>query len=621
MQKNMECLPIKTLEELEAWTPNKLVDCKVCSVPIAERKERSSATPRTLLCHDMCGGYLKDRFVQGSEDQLPYRFYHWQYIDSFIYFSHYFVTVPPVTWINAAHKHGVKVLGTFITEWDDGKIRSQRLLESEDSFRKVASKLVEITKYYKFDGWLINIENVIESDKVENLCKFVGFLTDQLHAEVPGSQVIWYDSVLNTGELKWQNELNSKNCMFFDACDGIFLNYNWKDETLHHSLTLARDKGRDMDVYVGIDVFGRGCLGGGGYNTVEALAAIRRFNMSAAIFAQGWVWETQGKEKFTENENRFWSLLDCLLPSNETNCMPLSTTFCQGFGEKYSLLGKVIREEAWYNLSLQDTQPTCTNSQFLRHQLQFQPSIDLCTEDPFTGGACLKLGGRLSIDGQPLLFRLFDTSLTMPPEDVIVSYTYKVPDTTSCGLFLQLEVHESNGSKRLWILRDREVSQTPQNMAVYSSLSSDEVLELIPNATVTPSNGWITRYFCIKSNEEFILKSINFGLQSAGCLDRQSVQIGHLQIISKKDLQSLPTDKALEHVQWEDEEQGGCKVTWQCSKDSAVTYYNVYSTSEGSKTLLGQSKLSCFYTDVKNKGHLSVQPVFYSTVVGKETTC
>ena len=57
--------------------------------------------------------------------------------------------------------------------------------------------------------------------------------------------------------------------MFFDACDGIFLNYNWKDETLHNSLKLAREKGRDMDVYVGIDVFGRGCLGGGGFNTVE----------------------------------------------------------------------------------------------------------------------------------------------------------------------------------------------------------------------------------------------------------------------------------------------------------------------------------------------------------------
>jgi endo-beta-N-acetylglucosaminidase D len=54
-----------------------------------------------------------------------------------------------------------------------------------------------------------------QPDKVDNLCHFVGFLTDRLHAEVPGSQVIWYDSVLNTGELKWQNELNSKNWYLF----------------------------------------------------------------------------------------------------------------------------------------------------------------------------------------------------------------------------------------------------------------------------------------------------------------------------------------------------------------------------------------------------------------------
>ena len=65
----------------------------------------------------------------------------------------------------------------------------------------------------------------------------------------------------------------------------------------------------------------------------------------------------------------------------------------------------MISEGPWYNLSLQDTQPTCTNSQFLRHQMQFQPHIDLCTDDPFMGGACLELGARLSIDGQPLLFR------------------------------------------------------------------------------------------------------------------------------------------------------------------------------------------------------------------------
>nr|XP_022316431.1 cytosolic endo-beta-N-acetylglucosaminidase-like isoform X2 [Crassostrea virginica] len=614
----MECLPIKTCEELDAWCPDDQLDGRVCSVPIVKRKEKPKGTPKTLLCHDMCGGYLTDKFVQGADDPSPYRFFHWQNIDSFIYFSHYFVTIPPVSWINAAHKHGVKVFGTFITEWDDGKVRCHKVIETEESFKRAANKLVEITKYYQFDGWLINIENVVEKDKVENLCQFVGYLTSQLHQAIPGSEVIWYDSVLNTGELKWQNELNSKNCMFFDACDGIFLNYNWKDETLHNSLKLAREKGRDMDVYVGIDVFGRGCLGGGGFNTVEALSAIRRFNMSAAIFAQGWVWETQGKDKFHENENRFWSLLDCLLPSHEITSLPLSTSFCQGFGKKYSLRGEVISEGPWYNLSLQDTQPTCTNSQFLRHQMQFQPHIDLCTDDPFMGGACLELGARLSIDGQPLLFRLFDTDIKLPEGDLIVSYTFKMSETMTCDVFLQLEVKESSGSNAVWIFREEEITHTPQNMTVFTP--TGEVSKEIPSATVAATNGWVTRYFKIKTKAGLVLKSISFGLQSSSSLDRQTVKIGHLQIIPKRDLQSLATNNSIEQVKSEDCKMEGCRVTWHCPLESAVSYYNVYSTAEENKTLLGQCKISCFYTDAKHKGNLSIEPVFYSVIQGK-TVC
>lgn len=57
--------------------------------------------------------------------------------------------------------------------------------------------------------------------------------------------------------------------IFFDVCDGIFLNYNWTSEKLQNSKALATTKNRPLDIYVGIDVFGRGCLGGGGYNTIE----------------------------------------------------------------------------------------------------------------------------------------------------------------------------------------------------------------------------------------------------------------------------------------------------------------------------------------------------------------
>ncbi|KAK3091343.1 hypothetical protein FSP39_019132 [Pinctada imbricata] len=243
-------------------------------------------------------------FPQGSDDPTAYRFYHWQYIDMFIYFSHHFVTIPPSTWTNAAHRNGVQMLGTVITEWQEGLQRCKTFLESESAYKAVGDKLVSIATYYKFDGWLINIENPIQGEKLGNLHGFVKYLAEQMHDQLPGSTVLWYDSVIRTGELKWQDALNEKNKMFFDVCDGIFLNYNWNDEKLFNSLSMAKGVDRSIDVFVGIDVFGRGCLGGGGFNTIEALQAIRRFNMSAAIFAQGWVYENQGREKFTENENK-----------------------------------------------------------------------------------------------------------------------------------------------------------------------------------------------------------------------------------------------------------------------------------------------------------------------------
>ncbi len=52
---------------------------------------------------------------------------------------------------------------------------------------------------------------------------------------------------------------------FFGQCDGIFLNYGWSRKGLKASH--ARAEGRSGEVYVGVDVFGRECFGGGGYNT------------------------------------------------------------------------------------------------------------------------------------------------------------------------------------------------------------------------------------------------------------------------------------------------------------------------------------------------------------------
>ena len=59
----------------------------------------------------MAGGYHEDRFVNGSPNCNEYIFSHWNMVDIFVYFSHHFITIPPVCWTNAAHLHGVPVLG------------------------------------------------------------------------------------------------------------------------------------------------------------------------------------------------------------------------------------------------------------------------------------------------------------------------------------------------------------------------------------------------------------------------------------------------------------------------------------------------------------------------------
>ena len=48
-------------------------------------------------------------------------------------------------------------------------------------------------------------------------------------------------------------------------CDSIFLDYHWSLDRLHRSRSFAGD--RAVDVYVGVDVFGRDRFyGGGGFN-------------------------------------------------------------------------------------------------------------------------------------------------------------------------------------------------------------------------------------------------------------------------------------------------------------------------------------------------------------------
>ncbi|KNC82327.1 hypothetical protein SARC_05391 [Sphaeroforma arctica JP610] len=344
------------------------------SYGLSETTNTPPRVPRTIVCHDYRGGYCAtERYFQGSDEQTPYNIYHWQYIDMYIYFSHHLVTIPPPSLIAQCRTNGVACLGTFITEWEKGWEICASVLCTREGAKDLAVALATACVKYGFDGWLINIENPLEEEFIDNLLYFVKVLTEVTHKLVDGGQVIWYDSVTIFGRLKWQNELNYLNDIFMRESDGIFLNYAWTDEGLAASRTIAeayapvpRGKetithdGRSSDVYTGIDVYGRGCFGGGGFNSKLALEKIATHGLSTALFAPGWVHENLPNGGYDDNQSRFWTDLLPYLQFRplRTSQLPFRTNFNMGTGRGYWLAGKDARDTRIYTSSSYATKAT-----------------------------------------------------------------------------------------------------------------------------------------------------------------------------------------------------------------------------------------------------------------------
>ncbi|XP_050946776.1 cytosolic endo-beta-N-acetylglucosaminidase 1-like [Cucumis melo] len=64
---------------------------------------------------------------------------------------------------------------------------------------------------------------------------------------------------------------------------------------------------------MGIDVLGRGTFGGGGWNTNVALDVLKRDDVSAAIFAPGWVHEHEQETDFQTAQNKWWGSCEAVM--------------------------------------------------------------------------------------------------------------------------------------------------------------------------------------------------------------------------------------------------------------------------------------------------------------------
>ncbi|XP_017155826.1 cytosolic endo-beta-N-acetylglucosaminidase [Drosophila miranda] len=382
-----------------------------------------------LVCHDMMGNYLEDRHFHSSEKYDDYRFLHWSAVDYFCYFSHKYVTIPPSGWLNAAHRHGVPVLGTYIVEADSLLVE---VLASEESVDRTVAALTRLCLHFGFEGWLVNVEVTVPQKSMPNLHRFVRELRSATESQVPHGRVFWYDSVIETGALLWQNELNARNVDFFRISDAMLINYAWNDGHLERSASLARQEGSPQHrVFMGLDVFGRSRKGG--FQSLDTMERIAQNGFSAGIFAPAWSFETlrnwqgydiskaNGDEEvnaaFLSRNESWWARLWPLLATHPYQALPFYTDFCVGSGQASFVRGSrdaSATGRPFFNLSRQSLQPSVPLDKNARH----------CFHTAFTGGSSLE------VINYERAFRLFVTDLVLPRGVLLLGYAYRMDDAS-----------------------------------------------------------------------------------------------------------------------------------------------------------------------------------------------
>ncbi|KAJ3797013.1 glycoside hydrolase family 85 protein [Lentinula aff. detonsa] len=314
----------ESLEELDEWAgTTSLVFDNI--LPLYPRMNRDEQRGRLLVCHDYKGGYTESPF------SLSYTFNFWSSCDTFVYFSHHRVTVPPPGWINASHRQGVKILGTLILEGGGeqdclrllvGKLPKSRTgpVSQPTTFTSLplsshyARVLADLAKQRGFDGYLLNFECPLVGgmEQTRALAAWITLLQAELKLKVGShAETMWYDSVIINGRLAWQDRLNSLNLPFFLSSSSLFSNYTWRNNypslTAQYFLSLDSSLTGDVtshphihqkklqDIYMGVDVWGRGSHGNGGFGAFKAISHIApsSLGLSVALFGQAWTWESE----------------------------------------------------------------------------------------------------------------------------------------------------------------------------------------------------------------------------------------------------------------------------------------------------------------------------------------
>ncbi len=593
------------IEELLKWSPEKDPDAifNVSKTPLAEKhfnpnyKMNVHAHANEAKVNILpIFGNTSGNPSQGSLDSSYYAFTYWQYCDLMVFWggssAEGIILSPNPGVIDAAHRHGVPVYGTvFFPPIVYGGKREwvYDFVKKENGRFPVADKLIEVAKFYGFDGWFINQEsgnvNEVKADSTlaTAMRDFMIYYQEQSDLGME-----WYDAMMTDGLVHWQHELNEKNDMFFQhgntkVADYMFLDFRSTAKKLENTAIAAKKANRNLyDIFASVDVQSNGYDSKPGYKYPQGanfdviFPEGKAHAASLGIYVPSWTYHSsKSLGEFHKKENRLWvgEHLDPrktetehnwkgiahYIPAKSTiNKLPFVTNFCTGQGKKFFLNGKDITPanwtKGWNNMSLQAIQPTW---RWVSDVKGGKVNIGYDFSNAYNGGNSLHIEGK----AKETVLKLFSTQLNITSNsELTVAYSNRKKGKLSVVL------HLANG----------KVASFP--------LSSK-------------TKGWKNETISLKSIKDQTVECISIKLESkkARKFDALLGQIGI--VIPRQKTVEQPTNLKVIASQVDSTgTTGSLRLKFDTSKSENIFCYNIYQrNSDNSISFLGATTANAYY--------------------------
>ena len=558
---------------------------------------------------------------QGSDLAHYYAFNNWQYIDSLVFWGGSSdggsIVAPNGTIIDAAHRNGVPVYANVFMAPGvfGGQLSHVRDLVQKrpDGTFPVADKMIEVAQHNRFDGYFINQETEGGNAQLAtDLRDFMRYMKSRSSLDI-----VWYDSMLESGPISWQNELNSQNDAFLQepgkglTSDEMFLNFDWDEgNRLTNSANRATSLGRNKyDVFAGIDVEG------GGWNQARSnlntlFPEGQPHAASLGIYRPDWTKNSVSTvEAAIERDSHFWvganhdpsntsgsigiegwkGIAHYIPAKSPVNGGPFVTNFNLGQGYNYFVNGRNLGPGEWNNLGLQDVMPTW-RWVIDSSGAQLTPSFDM--SDAYVGGSSLRVSGQLTEQND---LRLYMTRL---------------PVTAETNFQLAFKTGVANQSSNMAILLAFEDSPTTFTaIPAGRSLTAD----------------WDLKSFDLSAYAGRTIAQIGLRFLDVNA-SNYNIKIGRLGVIEgMADIPAPPSNVSLQDSAQLDHQNASLRLLWEHSTDyssdsqNEIYYYNVYhKDSHGVREFLGGTTNNAFYVSDLNRSPGEMSSLIEVIAVGTE---